>query len=671
MTDLHLERARPHGAFDRMANRYRHPGHRESRVSGRLRRPVPSTTPRRALLTALRDICAQQTVPLTALEVRRHAAALFPELDLTLCLADAQTAPAGPRGHDIPLVARGRTIGVLRAAADPAEVLDAPAAELLTGLVDQAALALANAALLEERAELAQRDPLTGLLNHREFHESLRAATAAPAEGQQLAVVLLDLDHFKCINDGHGHAEGDRVLRAVAGALASSCRAGDPTFRIGGDEFAMLLHGADADEATRIALRARAAVTRLDGRVGLSFGVASWPADADGRDGLLARADERLYVAKRAGRSRGPMPAARRQHERLAVASRLSLELAPLTDPAAIAERAVDELHRSFDFYLAVIQRLDGEVLRVVGAAGPLASNPAFLAFEQHISEGVNGRVARTGAPALIADTRDDPDYLRRDPRTDPGSEVALPVVVDGRVWGVLNLEQVAPGALDADDLLLAEVVAAQVGAALHRVELTAEIEGTVATTLSALVDVLEAKDAYTAQHARDVVELSICAGRRLGMDARALRDVRYAALLHDIGKIAVPSDLLRKPARLTEAEFDQVKAHSEVGDRLLRGIPFLHSVAPLVRAIHERWDGRGYPDGLCGEDIPLGARVVGVCDALDAMVSDRPYRAALGTDAALAELERCSGTQFDPRVVAAVLAEVSARASGRRALAR
>ncbi|MGK2936898.1 MAG: HD domain-containing phosphohydrolase [Solirubrobacteraceae bacterium] len=489
-------------------------------------------------------------------------------------------------------------------------------------------------------------------------------------EPRPLAVVLLDLDHFKYINDVHGHAEGDRVLRAVAGALACSCRSGDPTFRIGGDEFAMLLHDADAEEATQIALRARAAVTRLDGRVGLSFGVASWPADADAPDGLLARADERLYEAKRAGRSRGPMPAARRQHERLAVASRLSLELAPLTNPAAIAERAVDELHRSFDFYLAVIQRLDGEILRVVGAAGPLASDPAFLAFEQTITEGVNGRVARTGAPALIADTRDDPDYLRRDPRTDPGSEVALPVFVDGRVWGVLNLEQVAPGALDADDLLLAEVVAAQVGAALHRVELTAEIERTVATTLSTLVDVLEAKDAYTAQHARDVVELSIRSGRRLGMDARALRDVRYAALLHDIGKIAVPSDLLRKPSRLTAEEFEQVKAHSEVGDRLLCGIPFLRTVAPLVRAIHERWDGSGYPDGLRGEDIPLGARVVGVCDALDAMVSDRPYRAALDTETALAELTQCAGTQFDPRVVAAVLTEVSARDRSRSAVA-
>ena len=614
-------------------------------------------TRRRALLDALRDICAQQTVDLTAHHVRQHAVVLFPELEPDLHLPSAPDP--GPSPHDVPLIARGRRVGVLRLADDPARVLDPSTAELLVGLAEQSALALANAALLEERAELAQRDALTGLLNHREFHEQLRRACA---DAEPFAVVLLDLDHLKSVNDVSGHAEGDRVLRAVASALADTCRSGDPSFRIGGDEFALLLPGADAAGAADIALRARAAVGVLDRRIGLSFGVASWPVDGGAPDELLACADERLYDAKRTTRAPGPVPAARRQHERLAVASRLSVQLTPLTESAAIAECAVGELHRSFDFYLAVIQRLEGKMLRVVAAAGPLAQDPAFLAFEQPVTSGVNGRVARTGRPALISDTRHDPDYLRRDPRTDPGSEISLPIVVDGRIWGVLNLEQVDPGALDRDDLLLAEVVAAQVGAALHRVELTAEIEGTVATTLSTLVDLLEAKDAYTAQHARDVVELSTSVGRRLGMDARELRDVRYAALLHDIGKIAVPSDLLRKPSRLTRAEFEQVKIHSDVGGRLLAGIPFLASVAPLVRAIHERWDGGGYPDGLAGAGIPLGARIVGVCDALDAMVSDRPYRSALDPAEALRELTRCAGSQFDPQVVRAVLDELDAR---------
>ncbi|MBJ7472288.1 MAG: HD domain-containing protein, partial [Solirubrobacteraceae bacterium] len=140
----------------------------------------------------------------------------------------------------------------------------------------------------------------------------------------------------------------------------------------------------------------------------------------------------------------------------------------------------------------------------------------------------------------------------------------------------------------------------------------------------------------------------------------RELRDVHYAAILHDIGKIGVPSDILRKPGKLTDEEFEQIKAHSEVGGRLLERIPFTRTVAPVVRAIHERYDGGGYPDNLAAEQIPLGARIVGACDAYDAMISDRPYRSGMGHAAAIAELHRCAGTQFDPVVVAALVQELA-----------
>ncbi len=349
----------------------------------------------------------------------------------------------------------------------------------------------------------------------------------------------------------------------------------------------------------------------------------------------------------------------RLQHERLAVAARLSVQLAPLHTPNDIAGLAVGELHTAFQYYLAVIQRLDGDMLRVVAAAGPLVDQQGFLAFEQRITDGVNGRVARTGQTAWVPDTRLDPHYLGRNADTDPGSELSLPITVDGQVWGVLNLEQVATHAFAEDDILLAEAVCAQVGAALHRAELAAEVEATVTNTLGTLIDVLETKDAYTAQHARDVVELSERVASRLGVEGRELRDVHYAAILHDIGKIAVPSDILRKPGKLTDEEFEQIKTHSDAGGRLLERIPFTRSVAPLVRAIHERFDGGGYPDNLVGEAIPLGARIVGACDAYDAMISDRPYRSGMGQEAAVAELHRCAGTQFDPAVVDALVAEL------------
>ncbi len=142
---------------------------------------------------------------------------------------------------------------------------------------------------------------------------------------------------------------------------------------------------------------------------------------------------------------------ARRQHQRLAVAAHLSGQLAPLQNPMAIAERAVSELHTAFQFHLAVIQRLEGETLHVLAAAGPPVDEYGFLAFEQSIHQGVNGRVARTGRLAFVPDTRHDADYLRRDASTDPGSELSLPIIVDGRIWGVLNLEQVEAHAFDAE----------------------------------------------------------------------------------------------------------------------------------------------------------------------------------------------------------------------------
>ena len=143
------------------------------------------------------------------------------------------------------------------------------------------------------------------------------------------------------------------------------------------------------------------------------------------------------------------------------------------------------------------------------------------------------------------------------------------------------------------------------------------------------------------------------------GSKAEELDDVRRAAELHDVGKSAVPDAILAKPGPLDEREWEFVRQHTLVGERILRAAPALASVAKLVRSSHERFDGTGYPDGLVGQTIPLGARIVSACDAWDAMITTRPYRKALSVADALAELRRCSGTQFDPVVVRALCAEV------------
>lgn len=353
---------------------------------------------------------------------------------------------------------------------------------------------------------------------------------------------------------------------------------------------------------------------------------------------------------------------------RLLVASRLATSLSRAAAVETVAREAVRALHESFDYYLAVVQRLDPDgVLRVVAAMGPLAGElnhegRDFLAVEQAVEQGVNGRVARTSRPAMVNDTRLDPDYLGRGDGRDPGSELSLPIVVAESNWGVLNLEQRERGAFDEEDLLLAHVVAGQIGAAIHRCQLVGELEDAFLTTIGVISDAVELQDSYTASHANEVAELAVRVGERLGVSGVELDRLRYGALLHDVGKIGIPAEILRKPGPLTPEERARMDEHTAIGARMLERIPFLAPVAPLVRSAHERHDGGGYPDGLAGDEIPRGAMVIATCDAFHAMTSDRSYRKAMSVAAAEAELRAHAGTQFEPSVVDALLEELAAR---------
>lgn len=190
-----------------------------------------------------------------------------------------------------------------------------------------------------------------------------------------------------------------------------------------------------------------------------------------------------------------------------------------------------------------------------------------------------------------------------------------------------------------------------------HALELGHAYRGTAML----LGDVVEADDAYTGSHSRDVVTLVLDVADSMGLDARARRDAEFVALLHDIGKIKVPGDIINKPGKLTDEEWEIMKTHTVEGERLLSQVGgILGNVGRIVRSCHEDWDGTGYPDGLVAEDIPLVARIVRACDAFSAMTTDRSYRRALPMDEAVAELRRCSGTDFDPVIVDALAAAVS-----------
>ena len=185
----------------------------------------------------------------------------------------------------------------------------------------------------------------------------------------------------------------------------------------------------------------------------------------------------------------------------------------------------------------------------------------------------------------------------------------------------------------------------------------TLELNRAYRGTVMLLADVVEFDDRYTADHSRSVVELAQSVADGLGIDPEARQELEFAALLHDVGKIAIPKEILNKPAKLNDEEWALMKTHTMEGQYMLDRVGgLLGRVGEIVRCCHERWDGAGYPDGLSGEAIPLPARIVFTCDAYNAMTTDRPYRAAMPTEEALAELVSHTGTQFDPKVVAALI---------------
>ena len=186
------------------------------------------------------------------------------------------------------------------------------------------------------------------------------------------------------------------------------------------------------------------------------------------------------------------------------------------------------------------------------------------------------------------------------------------------------------------------------------------QLAHTADTGVRTLLAALQARDFYTSSHSRQVVGLALAVARRLGLDPQATRDVEQVALLHDIGKVGIPDAILQKQGPLDADEWRLMRQHPIVGEHIIAGTPGLSALAPSIRAEHERWDGGGYPDGLAGEQIPLASRITLACDALNAMTNDRPYRAAMTLERAECELESCAGTQFDPQIIEALLAETA-----------
>jgi len=224
-----------------------------------------------------------------------------------------------------------------------------------------------------------------------------------------------------------------------------------------------------------------------------------------------------------------------------------------------------------------------------------------------------------------------------------------IPIIVEDKVIGVINLENTS---LSPDTIDLLRSFSEGAAVAINNARLYQKIQDSYFEITKALAQAIEAKDPYTHGHSARVVEYTVLIAQKLDLQEEENELLKYAAMLHDIGKIGVRGIVLNNPKGLTGEEYDEIKKHPLIGEGIIKPIELLQPIKPLIRHHHERYNGKGYPDGLSGENIPLGARIIAVADAYDAMKSDRPYRKALTEEVAIRELKEESGTQFDPKIV-------------------
>jgi diguanylate cyclase (GGDEF)-like protein len=724
--------------------------------------------------------------------------------------------------------------------------------ELAKRFGDVAALALDNAQIRETLELQAQTDSLTGLYNHRYFHERLRAElTRATRTHDSIAVLMLDIDDFKRVNDVFGHGTGDQLLIALADVLRGAVRLSDVVCRLGGEEFGIIMPSCDAGDALGLARRI---IDRMEeqtfepaDKLTLSVGITQGPEHATNPRELVACAEAAMMTAKARGKHQAvlfddgtkerPLSAQATRSDVRSVAhlkmlQSLAGKLNRLNDVREIGSTIVNELRMLVDYHSCRVYLADGEDLIPVAWRGDLGpyQDEGAEELQSRFGEGITGRAASAGESLLIANALD-VDFAVTIPGTDDIEEsmIAVPLKYGPRVIGVITISKLGIGQFDEDDVRLLEVLGGHASVALENarlyeaqrneaerakesleianalldfsrelaaadgleevlarlVELTTRtlgvtrtavwlqepdtgdlvahalwgyddetrervagarvpakvakelfaglepflmsaeevsridgapvvegmsiafaplhldadhvgciaavapadeievsdrrmrllagiahqaklaiqnagsfqsLEETFLSTVEALANALEANDEYTSSHARWITDMALEVGRELGLDAKTLKRLELGALFHDIGKIGIPASILSKEGPLTPEERAVIETHPELGERILSPISRLEDVRPIVRHCHERWDGKGYPDGKAAEEIPIEARVILVCDAFHAMTTDRPYRSRLPLEVAYEQLEENAGSQFDPKVVEAFL---------------
>jgi putative nucleotidyltransferase with HDIG domain len=346
--------------------------------------------------------------------------------------------------------------------------------------------------------------------------------------------------------------------------------------------------------------------------------------------------------------------------ERLALLSRLSQILNSSLEQQEVRKRAMESATQLMKAQVGSLLLIDDKREKLYFEVALGDKGDAVKTTTLNIGEGIAGWVAQNGKPLIVNQPERDARFYKAMDRIThfkTRNLICVPVKVKKKVIGVLEAINKRDGAdFDEEDLSLFASLADQVAIALDNSRLYQEQEEMFFQTAESLANAIEKRDPYTGGHTQRVTLYSLAIARYLPMSPTEKKWLKIAAVLHDIGKIGIEDQILRKPAQLSPEEYDVIKHHSDLGAEIIEHIRQLKEIIPGVKFHHEHVDGRGYPNGLKGEDIPFLAKIVSVSDTYDAMTTDRPYRTALTKGAAVQELKRCTGSQFDRKVVAAFM---------------
>ncbi len=344
----------------------------------------------------------------------------------------------------------------------------------------------------------------------------------------------------------------------------------------------------------------------------------------------------------------------REKEKVLFIINSISREISKSLDLDDIVKAIVDNIYTALDIEICSILLLDESgslyIKYAVGLAQEVISSTKIAR-----GEGISGWVIEQRRAVFVDDIERDGRFAKKsDERYYTKSFISVPLYTKSGPIGVLNINNKrSRKRFSIEDFRLLEEVAIEASMAIEKAKLYKSLQELYITAVKSLVYAIDMRDHYTHSHSEQVAKYTVAIAKELNLKDPEVRMIEQAAQLHDIGKIGIKDMILNKPGPLTKEEFEEMKLHSTKGAEIIEPLEFLQDVAKIVRQIHERYDGKGYPDGIKGEDITIGARIIAVSDTFDTMCSERIYRKKKRTcDEAILELKRNSGTQFDPKVV-------------------